>query len=209
MNTISRDQLLTWLTEYAAVISERADELNRLDGAQGDGDFGASMLRGTQGVLARLDGAKDKDIGTLFKTVAMSLISSMGGTSGPLLGTLFLGMAGQTANKLELTSAEWTSALEAGVTGVMNRGKAQVGDKTMIDAFMPAVEALKASAHLPLMASLMAAAMAARTGAERTAEITATKGRASYVGDRSLGHIDPGALNAWLMLDTLAKVAAQ
>jgi dihydroxyacetone kinase-like protein len=202
---IDTAHVIGWLRAYAAKIGLHADELNRLDGAQGDGDFGASMLRGVQGVSGKLDGVADKDIGTILKTVAMTLISVMGGTSGPLLGTLFLQMAGKATGANTLTLEQWTQALEAGITGVMSRGKAQPGDKTMIDALVPALEALKAHANASLQTALSAAASAARAGAENTATITATKGRASYVGERSLGHIDPGAMNIALLMESLVE----
>jgi phosphoenolpyruvate---glycerone phosphotransferase subunit DhaL len=200
---IKNTDITSWLRSYGAQIEARADELNRLDGAQGDGDFGASMLRGVQGVAAKLDGVADKDIGTILKTVAMTLISSMGGTSGPLLGTLFLQMANKASASNALSLEQWTEALEAGINGIMARGKAQVGDKTMIDALMPALDALKANSNAELSAALAASAAAAQAGAEHTATISATKGRASYVGERSIGHIDPGALNIAILLSEL------
>ena len=208
MGNISRDEVVRWLQVYADVVHSHADELNRLDAAQGDGDFGASMQRGVQGVIVKIEPVKDKDIGTVLKTVAMTLISTMGGTSGPLLGTLFLQMGATAAGKYELSLEDWTAALEAGVNGVMARGKAQAGDKTMLDAFGPAIQALKAavSAGDSLDEGLSRAATAARQGAQFTATITATKGRASYVGERSLGHIDPGAMNAWLLMEAIMTV---
>lgn len=207
MTTITRDQVLHWLHTYADAVHSHVDELNRLDAAQGDGDFGASMQRGVQGVTSKLDSVKDMDIGPVFRTVAMTLISTMGGTSGPLLGTLFLQMGVSAAGKHALTLVEWCAALDAGIAGVMSRGNAQVGDKTMLDAFVPALDVLKAgaAAGLPLVEVLSRAALAARQGAEYTATIAATKGRASYLGERSLGHIDPGAMNAWLIMDAMAK----
>ena len=199
--------MLHWLHTYADAVHSHVDELNRLDAAQGDGDFGASMQRGVQGVTSKLDSVKDMDIGPVFRTVAMTLISTMGGTSGPLLGTLFLQMGVSAAGKHALTLVEWCAALDAGIAGVMSRGNAQVGDKTMLDAFVPALDVLKAgaAAGLPLVEVLSRAALAARQGAEYTATIAATKGRASYLGERSLGHIDPGAMNAWLIMDAMAK----
>jgi phosphoenolpyruvate---glycerone phosphotransferase subunit DhaL len=205
MNMITNTHISSWLRAYAAHIASRADELNQLDGAQGDGDFGASMLRGTQGIVAKLDGVSDKDIGTQLKTVAMTLISSMGGTSGPLLGTLFLQMSTSIGARDSVDLAGWTQALDAGITGIMARGKAQLGDKTMLDALIPALDALKAASADTLPSALMKAAGAAQSGAEHTATITANKGRASYVGERSLGHIDPGALNIAILFGALAQ----
>jgi dihydroxyacetone kinase-like protein len=204
---ITNQTIVNWLRTYAAHIDNRADELNRLDGAQGDGDFGASMLRGAQAVLGKLDSVADKDIGTIFKTVAMTLISSMGGTSGPLLGTLFLQMSVKAGAAQSLTLAQWTEALDAGINGIMARGKAQVGDKTMIDALVPALDALRTDPEATLADALTASAAAAQAGAAHTATITATKGRASYVGERSIGHVDPGALNIAILLEALAANA--
>jgi dihydroxyacetone kinase-like protein len=204
---ITNQTIVNWLRAYAALIDTRADELNRLDGAQGDGDFGASMLRGAQAVLGKLDSVADKDIGTILKTVAMTLISSMGGTSGPLLGTLFLQMSVKAGAAQSLTLAQWTEALDAGINGIMARGKAQVGDKTMIDALVPALDALRTDPDARLADALTASAAAAHAGAAHTATITATKGRASYVGERSIGHVDPGALNIAILLEALAAHA--
>jgi dihydroxyacetone kinase-like protein len=204
---ITNQTIVNWLRAYAALIDTRADELNRLDGAQGDGDFGASMLRGAQAVLGKLDSVADKDIGTILKTVAMTLISSMGGTSGPLLGTLFLQMSVKAGAAQSLTLAQWTEALDAGINGIMARGKAQVGDKTMIDALVPALDALRTDPDARLADALTASAAAAHAGAAHTATITATKGRASYVGERSIGHVDPGALNIAILLEALAANA--
>ncbi len=206
---ITHSHVIAWLRRYAADVALQSDALNALDGAQGDGDFGASMLRGTGAVLPKLDGVADKDIGTILKTVAMALISSMGGTSGPLLGTMFLQMANSAGNTQSLDRAGWIKAFEAGITGIMNRGKAQVGEKTMIDALVPALDALKAHAGGPLNAALAASAAAAQAGAEHTATFTASKGRASYVGERSLGHIDPGAQNIAILLKALAVVVKE
>jgi dihydroxyacetone kinase-like protein len=204
---ITNQTIVNWLRAYAALIDTRADELNRLDGAQGDGDFGASILRGAQAVLGKLDSVADKDIGTILKTVAMTLISSMGGTSGPLLGTLFLQMSVKAGAAQSLTLAQWTEALDAGINGIMARGKAQVGDKTMIDALVPALDALRTDPDAKLADALTASAAAAHAGAAHTATITATKGRASYVGERSIGHVDPGALNIAILLEALAANA--
>lgn len=203
---ITHSHIISWLKRYGADIALQADALNALDGAQGDGDFGASMLRGASATLPKLDGVADKDIGTILKTVAMTLISSMGGTSGPLLGTMFLQMSLSAGNTQALSLTDWTRVFEAGITGIMNRGKAQAGDKTMIDALAPALAALKAHEGGALNEALAASAAAAQTGAEHTATIIATKGRASYVGERSLGHIDPGAQNIAILLKALAGV---
>ncbi len=204
---ITRQHILNWLTAYADAVNANADELNRLDSALGDGDFGASMQRGVQSIQAKLPTVADKDIGTIFKTIGMALVSSMGGTSGPLLGTMFLQMASKTQGKTELTLGDAADMLQAGVDGIMARGKAQVGDKTMLDAFVPAVDALKAAVERGenLGTGLQRASDAAKFGRDNTAHLVAKKGRASYVGERGTGHIDPGAANAYLFISTLAQ----
>lgn len=206
MSTITKADVLKWLDAYAQTVTAHAEELNRLDSALGDGDFGASMQRGLQAAQAKIPPVSDKDIGTILKTVGMTLMSTMGGTSGPLLGTMFVQMGSATQGKTALSLAEWVEALQAGVNGIMARGKAQVGDKTMLDAFVPAVEALQAACaqHLSLEVALHRAADAARFGRDETAHLIARKGRASYLGERGLGNIDPGAANAYLFVQTFA-----
>jgi dihydroxyacetone kinase-like protein len=202
---ITKQHILTWLAAYAAAVNANADELNRLDSALGDGDFGASMQRGVQAIQAKLPSVADKDIGTIFKTLGMTLVSSMGGTSGPLLGTLLMQMGNKAQGKTELSLGDWTDMLQAGVDGVKARGKAEVGDKTMLDAFVPALDALK-EPHGDLATALRRSAEAAEFGRDNTAHLVAKKGRASYVGERGLGAIDPGAANAYLFISTLAEV---
>lgn len=207
---ITRDQILTWLIAYINVVNTSADELNQLDSALGDGDFGASMQRGVQAIGNKMQAIADKDIGTIFKTIGMALVSAMGGTSGPLLGTMFIQMGGKSAGKQALTLAEWTETFQAGIEGIMMRGKAQAGDKTMLDALVPALESLKAAdaTDTDIVIALRQSAQAAKKGRDDTANIIAKKGRASYVGERGLGHIDPGAANAYLFLNTLAESVA-
>lgn len=203
---LTRDQILTWLIAYINAVNANADELNRLDSALGDGDFGASMQRGVQAIGNKMQGFADKDIGTIFKTIGMALVSAMGGTSGPLLGTMFIQMSSKSMGKQALSLAEWTETLQAGIDGIMMRGKAQVGDKTMLDALVPALDALKNFDGTDLSAALRQSADAASKGRDDTANIIAKKGRASYVGERGLGNIDPGAANAALFLGALAEI---
>jgi phosphoenolpyruvate---glycerone phosphotransferase subunit DhaL len=205
--TITKGRILLWLNAYASAIYAKVDELNELDGAGGDGDFGATMARGLKAMQAKLPSLQDKeniDIGTILKTMGMTLVSAMGGTSGPLMGTLFMQMGGVANGKHELTLQDWTAMLEAGLNGMMARGKAQLGDKTMLDAFIPALEALKANTDADLKTALQASAQAAAEGRDHTATLIAKKGRASYVGERALGHIDPGAVSAHLFVQALA-----
>jgi len=205
--TISRDDVLDWIRAYAAAVSASADDLVRLDAAIGDGDHGANLQRGFQAVLAKLPGVADQDVGTIFKTVATTLISTVGGASGPLYGTFFLRLGVATAGKPMLTLADWAVALQAGVEGVIARGKAVVGDKTMVDALVPALDALKTAvgAGAGVADALRASAEAAREGMTATIPLVARKGRASYLGERSAGHQDPGATSAYLLLKTAAE----
>lgn len=204
--TISRDAVLDWLRAFAAVVEAQKDYLTQLDSAIGDADHGANMHRGLQASVAKLPTVADKDIGTVFKTVGMTLVSTVGGASGPLYGTLFMQMGTATAGKLELTLADWVATLEAGLGGVVMRGKANLGDKTMVDALTPALAALKQAAaegaSLPEALRLSAAAAAA--GREATIPLVARKGRASYLGERSAGHQDPGATSSTFMLQAAA-----
>lgn len=207
--TITQPQILQWLNAYANAIYAKVDELNALDGAGGDGDFGATIERGLKAMQAKLPSLQDKDIGTILKTIGMALVSAMGGTSGPLMGTLFMQMGGVANGKRELSLQDWTAMLEAGINGMMARGKAQLGDKTMLDAFIPALNALKENADGDLKVALQASAKAAELGRDHTATLIAKKGRASYVGERALGHVDPGAVSAHLFLQTLAGTNLQ
>jgi dihydroxyacetone kinase-like protein len=181
-----------WIEAFAAEIAEHREELVRLDTAIGDGDHGTNMNRGMSAAVEKL--GDEADIGAVLKSVAMTLISKVGGASGPLYGTLFLQMATATAGKAELDVAGFGEALAAGVAGVQKRGRAEPGDKTMIDALRPAVEALSGGG------SLEDAENAAREGMEATTPMEARKGRASYLGPRSVGHQDPGATSSYLLL---------
>ena len=204
--TISRDAVLDWLKAFAALISENAAYLTQLDSDIGDGDHGANMNRGMQAVLTALPGVADKDIGSIFKTVGMKLVSTVGGASGPLYGTMFLKMGSATAGKMELTLDDWVAAVRAGCDGVIMRGKAQPGDKTMVDALMPGLDALQTERDngATLARALEAAKDATRQGMEATIPLVARKGRASYLGERSAGHQDPGATSAYYLMKTAA-----
>jgi dihydroxyacetone kinase-like protein len=205
-DSVSRDAVLAWLRAYAETIHANQSYLTQLDAAIGDADHGANMDRGFQNVLARLPGVSDKDIGTIFKTVGMTLIGTVGGASGPLYGTFFVQLATTTAGKRALSLAEWTAALRAAVDGVASRGKAHPGDKTMLDALFPALAALGAAADegQPLAEALRRSAQAAEQGMLATIPLVARKGRASYLGERSAGHQDPGATSAHMLLKTAA-----
>jgi dihydroxyacetone kinase-like protein len=204
--SITRDDTLNWVKAIAGVINEKSTYLTELDAAIGDADHGANMDRGFKAVMNKLPEISDKDIGTIFKTVGMTLISTVGGAGGPLYGTFFLQVGMKTAGKMELSLTDWADALEAALNGVVMRGKAELGDKTMVDALTPAVAALKQSISesQPIPKALELSAEAAKKGMEGTVPLVARKGRASYLGERSAGHQDPGATSSFLILKTAA-----
>ena len=204
--TIKQEDVVRWIKASADVLHENRDYLTKLDAAIGDADHGANMDRGFRAVISKADEFADKDIGTIFKTVGMTLLSTVGGAGGPLYGTFFLQMGMKTAGKMELSLEDWTTALEAAVNGVVMRGKAELGDKTMVDALTPAVSALRQSLSdsQPINQALERSAEAARKGMEGTTPLVARKGRASYLGERSAGHQDPGATSSFLILKAAA-----
>ncbi|MGZ8579733.1 MAG: dihydroxyacetone kinase subunit DhaL [Actinomycetota bacterium] len=203
---VAFDDVVAWLKTFAATITENKSYLTELDSAIGDADHGINMDRGFQAVLGKLDSAPPGDIGALFKTVGMTLVSTVGGAGGPLYGTLFLQLGVATAGKSEITADDWSAALAAAVSGVQARGKAEPGDKTMVDALIPGRDAFVAAiadgADLP--AALRRSADAAEEGMTATIPLVARKGRASYLGERSAGHQDPGATSSYLLLRTVA-----
>ena len=205
---ITRDEVLSWIKAYSQVIAENKDYLTDLDSAIGDADHGANMDRGFQFVLEKLPAVEDKDIGTIIKTVGMALISKVGGAGGPLYGTFFMQMGMKLQGKMELTLADWAAALEAGLNGVVNLGKASVGDKTMVDALTPALQSLNGASgkEVSMSKALKNSAKAAEEGMKATIPLVARKGRASYLGERSAGHQDPGATSSFLLLETAANV---
>ncbi len=206
--TLTHDAVEDWMKRFAAEVAENRSYLTKLDGAIGDGDHGTNMDRGMKKALERLEATDGDDIGASLKAVGMALVSSVGGAAGPLYGTLFLQMGQATAGKSELDLADFTEALDAGMQGVVKRGKAELGDKTMLDALGPALEALRADGGDDVAAALQRAAEAAREGMEATVPMVARKGRASYLGERSAGHQDPGATSTHLLLKTAAEAAA-
>ena len=200
-------QVVDWIRRFGAAVSEHRAELVRLDTAIGDGDHGTNLERGMRKALEKLDAQGGDDIGATLKAIGMALVSSVGGAAGPLYGTLFLQMGSATAGRSEVDLAGWTQALEAGLAGVQSRGKAQPGDKTMIDALAPAVQALRDAAGQDEAEALRRSADAAREGMEGTIPLEARKGRASYLGERSVGHQDPGATSLHLLLRAAAEAA--
>lgn len=196
------------LRAAATVIQEHRDELVRLDQAIGDADHGENMRRGFTALLSRLDTDSPATPGQALKLVATTLISTVGGAAGPLYGTAFLRASAAVGDAEELDCELVGRALQAALDGVVARGKAVVGDKTMVDALTPAVAAA-ASVNGSVAAVLSAAADAAAEGAESTVPMVARKGRASYLGERSAGHLDPGARSTFLLLRAFADAAAK
>lgn len=205
---ITRDSVLAWLREYRRVIGENKEYLTALDSAIGDADHGINMDRGFEAVIGKLPGVANSDIGSILKAVGMTLVSTVGGASGPLYGTFFMRAGAALANKSELAGQDLLAALEAGLEGVQQRGKAIAGEKTMVDALTPARDAMRATLQDggDAQQALQAAVAAAEQGMKATIPMKATKGRASYLGDRSIDHQDPGATSSYLLLKTLAEV---
>jgi len=191
----------------AGVIAEHRDELVQLDRAIGDGDHGENMRRGFTAVVSKLDESTPDKPGAVLKLVATTLISTVGGAAGPLYGTAFLRAATAAGSADELDGPAVAAALRAALEGVVARGKAEVGDKTMVDALDPAVRAAEQAGDADPAGVLAAAADAAETGAGSTEPLVARKGRASYLGERSAGHLDPGARSTALLLRSLAGSA--
>jgi dihydroxyacetone kinase-like protein len=195
------------IREMAAVMEENRRYLTKLDSEIGDGDHGNNMNRGFAAALERLDGAETSTPADVLKAVSMALISKVGGAAGPLYGTAFLRASTALSDKEEVSADDAAEALEAALGGVKQRGKAEVGDKTLVDALTPAVEAAKeAAGEGSVAAVLRAAAGAAEEGAESTVPLTARRGRASYLGARAAGHQDPGAASTYMLLDAAARV---
>jgi dihydroxyacetone kinase-like protein len=199
---VTAEQVRDWIRRFADDVAEHRMDLVRLDTAIGDGDHGTNMDRGMKKAVEKLDGTDGGDIGADLKNVGMALVSSVGGAAGPLYGTLFLQMGTAAAGKDDLDLDGWTAAVEAGVKGVQARGKAEPGDKTMIDALLPALEALREGGELG--EALNRSADAAEAAAEATIPLEARKGRASYLGPRSVGHKDPGATSSAMLLRAAA-----
>jgi dihydroxyacetone kinase-like protein len=201
-------QAVAWVRASAAVIEENAAALTRLDAAIGDGDHGTNMNRGLKAALQRLDGLQAEDFGSVFKAVGMALISKVGGASGPLYGSFYLAVGKGLGDAEAAEDGALAAALRAGYDGVVARGKAQLEDKTMLDALHPALEALEAAlaGGSDLGQALDQAERAAEAGMRATIPLVARKGRASYLGERSRDHQDPGATSTHLLVKTLADV---
>jgi dihydroxyacetone kinase-like protein len=199
-----------WVRRFADLVAQERDHLTELDSAIGDADHGTNMDRGMKAAVAALDQLGPVGAGPMFTKVGMTLVSTVGGASGPLYGTLFLRMGGAFGDVTGVPPKQVGAALRAGLEGVVARGKAQVEDKTMYDALAPAVDALEAGLKdgLGLGAALGRAHAAADAGRDATTPMLARKGRASYLGERSVGHQDPGATSAALLVSAAADTLA-
>jgi dihydroxyacetone kinase-like protein len=198
-----------WLREFARLIAANKENLTALDSAIGDADHGSNMDRGMAAVVKALEAEAGADPAAVLKRTGMTLVSTVGGASGPLYGTAFLRMAAATGDAPALDGPTFAKALRAGLEGVVTRGKAVAGDKTMFDALSPAVDALDAAvaAGQSLPDALQATVAAAEKGRDATIPLVARKGRASYLGERSAGHQDPGATSVTLLLTAAATAA--
>ena len=199
-----------WIELAAADIAEQRDYLVDLDRAIGDGDHGENMDRGFKAALEALGQAQPGSVAEVLKTVAKTLMSTVGGAAGPLYGTAFL-RASKAAEDGELDGAGAAAVIAGALEGIQARGKATTGEKTMVDAWTPALEAARAAAESGSDATAVfeAAATAAEAGAAATEPMRATKGRASYLGERSIGHLDPGAVSTSLILRAAARAAGE
>ncbi len=205
---ITREEIITWLEACARMLAENKAYLTELDSAIGDADHGINMDRGFKKVMTQLPGVSNSDVGNILKTTGMALISSVGGAGGPLYGTFFMRAGMAVGGKHELDAEDVVKMLEAAVEGVVQRGKASLGDKTMVDALTPAVQALKEAVEngSDSIESMRLAVKAAEQGMIDTIPLVARKGRASYLGERSAGHQDPGATSSYLILKELLSV---
>lgn len=204
---ITAEHVIRFIEGVAARIKANRDYLVQLDSPIGDADHGINMDRGFTTVIEKLPTVADKDIGTILKTVGMTLVSTVGGASGPLYGTAFIRAGMALADRYELTPAEVVAALEAALEGIQARGKAQRGEKTMVDAIGPGIDVLKEaqSSGEDFLSAVRRAVAATEAGMKATVPMLATKGRASYLGQRSIGHQDPGATSSFLMAQVLLE----
>ncbi|HET9919484.1 MAG TPA: dihydroxyacetone kinase subunit DhaL [Ktedonobacteraceae bacterium] len=203
---ITTEDTVRWIRQVARVLNEQRNFLTQLDSPIGDADHGINLDRGFQAVMEKLPSVAEMDIGSILKTVGTTLVSTVGGASGPLYGTAFLRAGMASSGKYELYEADVVHLLEAALEGVKARGKARPGEKTMVDALAPALLAAKEAVaqNLDIAHILLYTSEAAEEGMKATIPLLATKGRASYLGERSIGHQDPGATSSWLILKALA-----
>ncbi|HGK4823952.1 TPA: dihydroxyacetone kinase subunit DhaL [Klebsiella pneumoniae] len=209
--SLNRTQIVDWLYRCGDIFTKESDFLTGLDKEIGDADHGLNMHRGFSKVVEKLPSIADKDIGFILKNTGMTLLSNVGGASGPLFGTFFIRAAQVTQAHQSLTLDELYLMIREGADGVVNRGKAEPGDKTMCDVWLPVVDSLRQSSeqHLSIAAALDAACEVAERVAHATITMQARKGRASYLGERSIGHQDPGATSVLFMVQMLAAAAKE
>jgi dihydroxyacetone kinase-like protein len=210
MGAVETATLQDWISRFGAAIAEKREWLTELDSAIGDADHGANMARGMTAVTEKLGAGAPTGIDDLLKTVGMTLVSSVGGASGPLYGTFFLRMGMSAGAVSSLDGPALAAALRAGLEGIVARGKPEAGDKTLFDAMAPAVDALDdaLASGASVSEGARAAADAAAAGRDATLPLVARKGRASYLGERSAGHLDPGAASTAILFETLADAIA-
>ena len=210
MGAVGTAALQDWISRFSDAIAEKREWLTELDSAIGDADHGANMARGMGAVVEKLGAGAPANIDDLVKTVGMTLVSSVGGASGPLYGTFFLRMGMSAGAVTSLDGSALGAALRAGLEGIVARGKPEAGDKTMFDAMSPAVDAFDAAlaAESSVADAARAASDAAAAGRDATLPLVARKGRASYLGERSAGHLDPGAASTAILFETLADTIA-
>ncbi|MCH9297063.1 dihydroxyacetone kinase subunit DhaL [Pantoea allii] len=209
--SLTRSQIVRWLYRCGEVFTRESDFLTGLDREIGDADHGLNMHRGFSKVVEKLPSIEDKDIGFILKNTGMTLLSNVGGASGPLFGTFFIRAAQVTQAHQSLTLEELYQMIREGAEGVINRGKAEPGDKTMCDVWLAVVESLRQSSeqNVSLSAALDVACEQAESAAQSTITMQARKGRASYLGERSIGHQDPGATSVMFMVQMLAAAARE
>jgi len=205
----TKAEVLDFIRVYADKMAEHRQELTDFDQAIGDGDHGINMSRGFKAVMEKLPTVYEKNIDDILKTVGMTLVSTVGGASGPLYGTAFMKAGAAVKGKEELSDEDIILALDEAVGGIQFRGKAVEGEKTILDSMIPAINAIKASIAdgKTMTEALVAAEAAAWNGVEYTKTIIATKGRASYLGERSIGHQDPGATSMAYAFQAIKEVA--
>jgi dihydroxyacetone kinase-like protein len=209
-STISLDQLIAWLSRFRDLVTQKQSYLTELDSAIGDADHGSNMTRGMSAVVAKVGTAPAAAVDELLKSVGMALVTSVGGAAGPLYGTFFLRMGVSAGSVTEMDGAAFGAALRAGLDGVVARGKAEAGDKTMFDAIAPALDAwdVSVAGGSDIAAAASAALRAAEKGRDATEPLVARKGRASYLGERSAGHLDPGATSSALLFQALVDTVS-
>jgi dihydroxyacetone kinase-like protein len=197
------------LEKFGAAVEEKKDYLTDLDSAIGDADHGINMSRGMKKAMEKISGKEYVDFGGLFKDVAMTLMSAVGGSAGPLYGTFFMKLGHKLSGKTEASLEEMADAMQEGLGGITALGKSQTGDKTMVDALQPAIGALRANAPEGAPAAWNAAADAAQKGMEDTIPMLARRGRSSYLGERSIGHQDPGATSIFYLVSAFREASSE